>query len=548
MKRNLLLFLLISVNAIYGQVTVERSTDPIILVHGLNSSDSGAWSETKMIMQSYGLSYGGTFNACLNYDGNWYKANQKFYPDSGADIRMFDSSLVKADVYAVNFNVGLDGSTTPSGSNNVHSNQSAIAKQGAVLKKVIAKVLEITGKQKVILMGHSMGGLASREYLENASLYQNDGKHHVSKLVTLCTPHGGSNMSGWGFEGILGINEQNEAVRDLRTDYYYSQEPGVYLFGGKEIQDGTHCSNFYFKKYYNVDFNANGIEGETIVGLNQKPIPSDVEYTSVIGRKSVSDPNVGDGVVAEYSANLNNFKSNSTVAVKEIVYQEISSSASIHSNPPKVDWVVGAVIDESDSFDKAKVILPNQSYVGMVNLQGEAKYTTNRTDVDMFKINVAGATVMSFANIGTENCYVGVYDKNRKLLNVYSNYDASDRNSLKFTLNNSGEYFLSVLNQFETTSNRTYLFSSVSSVIASRLSTDDAMDSEGDMMFMYPNPVLDKVNFGAVVDVKVFDVNGRLLKDVQQVNGLDVSDLNTGTYLVKMQLNGVEKVMKLVKE
>jgi len=40
-----------------------------------------------------------------------------------------------------------------------------------------------------------MGGLASREYIQNTSNWQSDNVHHVAKLLTVGTPHGGSNAS-----------------------------------------------------------------------------------------------------------------------------------------------------------------------------------------------------------------------------------------------------------------------------------------------------------------------------------------------------------------
>jgi len=81
-------------------------------------------------------------------------------------------------------------------STDVLSNQSAIAKQGVALKVVIQHVLSLTGRDKVILMGHSMGGLASREYLQNPDNWTDPYiNHHVAKLVTTGTPHGGSNST-----------------------------------------------------------------------------------------------------------------------------------------------------------------------------------------------------------------------------------------------------------------------------------------------------------------------------------------------------------------
>ena len=51
--------------------------------------------------------------------------------------------------------------------------------------------MNLTNKDKVILFGHSMGGLCAREYLQNSSNWQTDGSHHVAKLITRGTPHGG---------------------------------------------------------------------------------------------------------------------------------------------------------------------------------------------------------------------------------------------------------------------------------------------------------------------------------------------------------------------
>tara|TARA_B110000444_G_scaffold186079_1_gene175208 strand:- start:918 stop:1136 length:219 start_codon:yes stop_codon:yes gene_type:complete len=56
-------------------------------------------------------------------------------------------------------------------------------------------VLQVSNRDKVILMGHSMGGLAAREYFQNSFFWQSDGLSHVAKIATLDTPQGGSNAS-----------------------------------------------------------------------------------------------------------------------------------------------------------------------------------------------------------------------------------------------------------------------------------------------------------------------------------------------------------------
>ncbi|HRI91624.1 MAG: alpha/beta fold hydrolase [Candidatus Accumulibacter sp.] len=57
----------------------------------------------------------------------------------------------------------------------------------------IDAVLAATGAERLILVGHSMGGLVSRAYL------QRYGDARVARLVTLGTPHQGSELARLGF-------------------------------------------------------------------------------------------------------------------------------------------------------------------------------------------------------------------------------------------------------------------------------------------------------------------------------------------------------------
>ena len=52
---------------------------------------------------------------------------------------------------------------------------------------MIDKVKGTNAQDKVILIGHNMGGLAAREYLQSSSY-----DHDVAKLITVGTPHRGS--------------------------------------------------------------------------------------------------------------------------------------------------------------------------------------------------------------------------------------------------------------------------------------------------------------------------------------------------------------------
>lgn len=263
---------------------------PILFIHGLNSS-AATWDVfTNYLDSVYGLNFGGRIDVCLNADGDNSTANLNFYPTSSADIAFFSgvNDIVIGDYYYLNFHVGKNGSVYPPSyaSDYVLSNQSAIYKQGMAVKKAIEFILQKTGRKEIVLMGHSMGGLASRQYLQNPFLWQNIldivNGHKVAKLVTTGTPHGGSNASGGILTAIFtDIDEYSEAVRDLRRTYFYSGDSCVFLFGGYE--DSVVMDDHLFGSFYNYDVNCNGQIYEYVPGLNDKPLPLTLDYSCIIG-------------------------------------------------------------------------------------------------------------------------------------------------------------------------------------------------------------------------------------------------------------------------
>jgi triacylglycerol esterase/lipase EstA (alpha/beta hydrolase family) len=60
----------------------------------------------------------------------------------------------------------------------------------------VRRVLEETGQKKIVIVAHSMGGLAARTYLRD------HGTTHVAKVITLGTPHHGTAIANFG----IGIN------------------------------------------------------------------------------------------------------------------------------------------------------------------------------------------------------------------------------------------------------------------------------------------------------------------------------------------------------
>lgn len=81
------------------------------------------------------------------------------------------------------------------------------------LNQRIEEVCRATGAEQVVLIGHSMGGLACRSYLAR------HGKSRVERLITIASPHAGTELARIG----LGRNAQEMVpdslwLNDLATE------------------------------------------------------------------------------------------------------------------------------------------------------------------------------------------------------------------------------------------------------------------------------------------------------------------------------------------
>ncbi len=294
---------------------------PIIFVHGFTGS-ADTYSGTIMdpSFENVWGSRADIFHAVLNAT-----TDSDIWGDDGIPGNADDDVLVSFDnlsndlnpgcIYSINFQnfwnenaanpeILINDCSSPSFFDS-DSNESAIEKQGYALGHAIEKVLDANpGKDKVIVVGHSMGGLAGREYLqrteEGTPSWWINGDHNMKKLITTAAPHRGSNLFGnpWPIkeekeeeqltrDGLPDIN--SEAVRDLRYSYTCNiifSCRGVYLFGGDE-------EDLPFG-YWNDDVNCDGDENDLIVGINEEgspdpwdgtkdnpdmPLPTDVQYT-----------------------------------------------------------------------------------------------------------------------------------------------------------------------------------------------------------------------------------------------------------------------------
>jgi triacylglycerol lipase len=263
---------------------------PVIFIHGLASSTE-AWASFRNYLSKFG---GWVFGGIPSYNQSTKNIDISCPFNPNQLITCTGSS---GDFYTLNFS----------------DNQwLSLESQGGELAAIIKAVLNANpGKERVILVAHSMGGLAAREYLQGLAetsessqkiLYRGD----VNKLVTIGTPHQGSYLAD-----ICQSNYDSCSLLDFANPFSTAVSA--------LIPDSTSLN--------------------TLNDLRSNPLPSSVSYFSLIGtgqrtfiRASLSDlvrPSAyteGDGVVSYVSQNLrrvtNSFPLQQKSSRIDILFQE----------------------------------------------------------------------------------------------------------------------------------------------------------------------------------------------------------------------------------
>ncbi len=357
--------------------------------HGINSNDE-TWNITINYLQtSWTTQANNRFHVVLNARGG---DTTLYLLDAVIPVRSVNGDTVNqlsiSNIYAIDFQnfwnrdasdprILLHSDNTP-GANQSSSNESAIYKQGYGLKKCIEAVLNATQSEKVILVGHSMGGLAIREYLQRIEngkhkwwIDSNDNNgHKIAKVVTFGTPNLGSNTS---FAELFNIDPNCEAMRDLR--YSYTGIPKApYLFGNSEAVVPNN--------YYNKDVNCNGLS-DSIIGISNLtsynsvlPLPENVSYTWMTSNYL----NLGGDIVVDVN--------------KQWLYESgqprpLNISDTILTNK-RHDFETGDYrsiirgLDEPDNSMNAYKIFFNKTYSGFITAQS---FGVN-LDIDFYKISI----------------------------------------------------------------------------------------------------------------------------------------------------------------
>ncbi len=453
--------------------------------------------------------------------------------------------MINGDYYYLNFGVGSNGSFAPSNlsSLNVLSNEAAITKQGVALTRVIQQVMSITGKDKVILFGHSMGGLAAREYLQNQENWIEPYiKHHVAKLITTGTPHGGYTGTNFVFTGI---NSSSEAYRDLRTQYS-NNNLGAFLFGGAE------SNNYVGSIYYNNDINCNGINNDnsTILGLNQKNLYNDVDYAYIMGNcyGCIVQGNIaGDGVVRLVNANLGNFY-NLPTPRNEFLYNA-SAITEIHSDLSKQTYQNMQGLDEPNLSSLAYKVDFGNLYTGFIS---EQPIGGNAFDWDEYKFIVPnnGILILTIERpTSSDVIYARINNSNSQLQGqIYTIPTGSSQFSIPLT---AGLYFLEINGVPTTTSYlHPYNFSLTYNLSNQEFISDISIK-------LFPNPTTSIVYFDNIdTDFKEVNIYNNLGQEVGKSNfsttsnnqEIDMRSLSAGVYILKFSNNEKRQMVKVIKQ
>ncbi len=190
------------VERIGQKIELEVAVDvPTILVHGF-CSDTTTWRPTVELLRNsdvvsdvdlYSVPYCYTsandneHDDCnaLTYDGSEVTT-------VGGRSGRFLSDAAAGDLYLFR----LQNPTAPNPLRKTSVNDVRIEEAAYQLGRVVERVLSIEGTSKVNLVGHSMGGLISRAYVQglaqNASGLTLPYDGTVRKIVTLDSPHQGS--------------------------------------------------------------------------------------------------------------------------------------------------------------------------------------------------------------------------------------------------------------------------------------------------------------------------------------------------------------------
>jgi len=320
---------------------------PTLFLHGL-ASDARTWDRIKAHLEKNGWRHGGRLCiTCIKPKaGDFYTAdfldNQDSFVDQGNEVKIFVERILR------------------------HVDKAAAA-----------------AARRVVLVGHSMGGLASRAYLQ-AHYYQGN----VSGLVTIGTPHLGSVVAQLQF--TAGYFTGAKPMGLFKPPFYEDTLQPLFRELGAPLAKLAVAKIVKARANIELDPNAPAIRDLAVASANlsnltrsaKTRLPRKIKYVSVIGvmpraladsivsskmatvvrALKISDPGLAylvkvfaktDFLVAGHSQNLNN--------IVPGIAKEIRTKA-VHCCYQGLYGAPGQIINETDQTD---VILEAMAATGL---------------------------------------------------------------------------------------------------------------------------------------------------------------------------------------
>jgi pimeloyl-ACP methyl ester carboxylesterase len=201
---------------------------PILLIHGLSGS-ADTWTDSGYVeyLEGLGLGYGGVVRA-----------------ERGRPVAIREGRVAPEEGEMFVFEVS--------------DSWASLELWQEELREVVVEVTRRTGLPRVVLVGHSAGGVAARRYL-----VEHPKDHRVARLVTISSPHGGSELAvAAELQRSVGRLPLGRAATDVleRWEREHDLRPDSPLL--RELlppEDGNYLDR-----------------------LNRSPHPTDVDYACVI--------------------------------------------------------------------------------------------------------------------------------------------------------------------------------------------------------------------------------------------------------------------------
>jgi len=256
----------------------------------------------------------------------WKLNTEKDSKATGYTFSKFDK-YSKQRVFAINF------------SNN---DQLTFDAQGYQLGKIIENIKKLTGVGKFDIIGHSMGGLAARAYI------QNENTENIGQYISVDTPHFGA---GRGL--YIGLAGRNAAVN------LYADSKAIHALNSEEKTTGKYDSIKVYHLGYSDGLEGlfdNGTyydEGDGIVNIGSQMGLDSLNPTRVIFSPTVKDD------IKEYKDTLTGFSRNVDMVIQSINYDWDTSIDSAHTMILKdeayINTLIGIVENEEVSNEPSTV-------------------------------------------------------------------------------------------------------------------------------------------------------------------------------------------------